>query len=183
MPSNRNVSIYDRLSVPLSLANILGSAWIIAFTNHLIILSLLILLLTLVISIIMFIRSGETVNHMNSSRWLWVPFSLFCGWISVATIADAAVTLKYLGWDGGTPGPELWAMIMVCVAGLLAILVDAKFNNYLYPLVVVWASIGIWSERQFDHPNIGMIALLSSIIILLFVMTHAVVRYFKIERH
>jgi translocator protein len=179
LPANRKIAVYDRLSIPLMVANILGSSWIVAFTNELIVISLIILVVTLGISILMFVRSSGPVSQMSSSRWLWVPFSLFFGWISVATIADAAVTLKYLGWNGGSFGPEKWAMIMIGIAGVLAILVDTKFNNYLYPLVIVWASIGIWSERQLDHPNIGIMALISSILVLLFVMVHALVRYFR----
>ncbi|NOT76342.1 MAG: hypothetical protein HOP08_15545 [Cyclobacteriaceae bacterium] len=181
LPSQRNVKIYDQLSPYLIAANILGSAWILAFTHRYILLSLIILIITLVISIVMLTRSTRAIEDRNFNRWLWVPFSLFCGWISVATIACAAVTLIDLKWDGASLTAEQWTIAMVIVAGALAIVVESRYNNFIYPLVIVWASIGIWDQRQLDHPNIGMIALVSSIFILLFVMCHALVRFFQTE--
>ncbi len=144
LPSSKKHRIYDRLALPLILSNVFGSVWILAFTNNYVLLSLIILVTTLMLSIIMFLRSGKEVNLEVSSRWLWVPFSLFFGWISVAVISNAAVTLKSFGWDGGDYGPEMWTIAMVIIAGLLAIMIDVKFNNYIYAVVVVWASVGIW---------------------------------------
>ena len=181
LPSNMKYRIYDRLAIPLIFSNILGSTWIIAFTNQYILLSMIILVITLALSIVMFFRSGKEVNLGVSSRWLWFPFSLFFGWISVAVIANAAVTFKSFGWDGGVYGAEMWTIAMISIAGLFAIIVDAKFNNYIYAVVIVWASVGIWDERQADHPTIGIVALISTTVMLLFVLGHALVRYLSTE--
>ncbi|CAN5220696.1 hypothetical protein BH09BAC3_BH09BAC3_26620 [soil metagenome] len=177
LPSTKASNIYDRISVPMIVANILGSAWIMAFVNNYILISLIILAITLTISIIMLVMAGKEVSLGTASRWLSFPFSLFCGWISVATIANAAVTLKSFGWDGGLYGPEIWTIGMIALASLLAIIVDLRLNNYLYVVVIVWATVGIWDERQLDHPNIGLASLVSATVILLFAMGHALVRY------
>ncbi|CAN5534557.1 tryptophan-rich sensory protein [soil metagenome] len=179
MPSQRRDTVYDRLSIPLMLANVFGSLWIMAFTHRQFVISLIILLIMLALSIVMFLRVNDSTIKEDFNRWILVPFSLFFGWISVATIAGTAVTLISLGYDGGSFGVEQWTIAMIVVAAVLAIIVESRFNNYLFPLVIVWASIGIWDERQMDHPTVAIVALISSMVILLFVIGHAIARYLR----
>ena len=45
-----------------------------------------------------------------------VPFSIYLGWITVATVANATSLLDYLGWSGWGIAAEWWAVIMLVVA-------------------------------------------------------------------
>lgn len=71
-----------------------------------------------------------------------LPFSFYTGWISVATIANMAYTLKYyniyLGIDEipGTSG-------LIVLATVLAIVTLIKRRDPFFALVFVWAIIGI----------------------------------------
>jgi hypothetical protein len=71
------------------------------------------------------------------------PFSLYLGWVSVATIANVTVTLDRAGWGGGGLAPEAWAALMVLVGGVLAALIGLTRADPVYPAVFVWAFVGL----------------------------------------
>jgi hypothetical protein len=72
-----------------------------------------------------------------------LPFSVYLGWISVATVANVSQWLYYLGWSGWGIAPASWAVIMLAVATLLGVLMAWLENDSFYTLVLVWSLIGI----------------------------------------
>lgn len=78
------------------------------------------------------------------AKWtVKLPFSVYLGWISVATVANATQLLYYLGWSGWGVAPEAWAVIMLAAASLLGILMAWRENDSFYGLVLIWSFIGI----------------------------------------
>lgn len=78
------------------------------------------------------------------TKWVvGLPFSIYLGWISVATIANFSQWLYYLDWNGFGADPAVWAVIMVGVATLLGILMSWLENDTAYGLVLIWAFVGI----------------------------------------
>ncbi|NDE06054.1 MAG: hypothetical protein EBZ89_01515 [Chloroflexi bacterium] len=65
------------------------------------------------------------------------------GWISVATIANAAVTLLDLGWDGGPLSPGAWTVGLIAVAVGLGLWFIVQREDLAYSFVLIWAFIGI----------------------------------------
>ena len=80
----------------------------------------------------------------RARRWaVNALFSVYLGWITVATIANATTVLDYLEWSGWGIGPETWTAIMLAVAVLLAAVMAYTRRDVLYLLVLVWAFAGI----------------------------------------
>jgi hypothetical protein len=103
-------------------------------------------MLTLLISlIVIYLRLGIGRSTVSTAeRWMThAPFSLYLGWISVATIANVTDVLYYLGWNGGGLAPEVWAVIMLGVVVALAALMAWARRDVIYLLVFVWALAGI----------------------------------------
>jgi hypothetical protein len=86
------------------------------------------------------------------------PFSLYLGWVSVATIANVTLTLDRAGWDGWGLEPQLWAAIMIAAGGVLAALIGIGRSDPVYAAVFVWAFIGI-AARQRDATLVAGTAL------------------------
>jgi hypothetical protein len=77
-------------------------------------------------------------------RWfVRVPFSIYLGWVSVATIANATAVFDYLGWQGSPLTPELWTAIMLAVGAVLGLLMVVRERDWVFPLVLAWAFAGI----------------------------------------
>ncbi len=100
-------------------------------------------LLLLLIAIYLRLGTGRTRVPTTETWLLRVPFSIYLGWITVATIANATSLLDYLGWNGWLLSPEAWAAIMLVAAALIASAVSLTRGDIAYVLVIVWAYVGI----------------------------------------
>ncbi len=78
-----------------------------------------------------------------------LPFSLYLGWTSVATIVDTFIVFKYNGIQEFLGLHELaWAVIMLIAGGLIAIGFHYVQKDYIFPLVFIWGYIGINANQQ-----------------------------------
>jgi len=77
-------------------------------------------------------------------RWsVDIPTSIYLGWITVATIANVTALLDFIHWNGLGIAPEIWTVIMLAVATLVAAVVSISRRDTAYLLVLVWAFVGI----------------------------------------
>jgi len=94
---------------------------------------------------------GITQNKPNE-RWLVdMPFSIYLGWISVATIANISVVLLDLNWDGFGLTETIWTIIVLIVGTALGLLMTLKRSEVFYTLVLIWAFIGITQNGSGDN--------------------------------
>lgn len=94
----------------------------------------------------------------RQERWFaHIPFSIYLGWISVATIVNVALALYNVNWQGFGIAPPVWTVIMMAIAAVLGILVALRHRDVAYPLVIVWALIAI-AVRQLDSVLIAATA-------------------------
>jgi hypothetical protein len=77
-----------------------------------------------------------------------IPFSVYLGWITVATIANVTQVLYYNGWGGWGIADATWAAIMLVVATLVGILMILRRQDPAYALVLIWAFIGIANKHS-----------------------------------
>lgn len=120
-------------------------AWLFFWHYNIFILTIIAMLLLLGLLTAIFLRLGigrlPVSNRMNWS--VHVPFSIYLGWITVATIANASNVLYYLGWNGSPLAPEVWTVIMLAAALIITAAMLVTRRNIAYAMVIVWATIGI----------------------------------------
>jgi len=119
-----------------SLANI---AWIFLWHYRLIYLSVIamVIILASLIAISLILHKSKKVSIFKT-----LPFDIYLGWISVASIANIAAALYTANWDRFGISPEVWSAIMIVVSTGLAVYSIFK-KTYSYSLVILWAIIGI----------------------------------------
>lgn len=84
---------------------------------------------------------------------VWLPFSVYLGWICVAALANLMVWLDRSGWDGGPFSLNVWAVLFM-LAGTLAAAAFAFFAaDVAIPLVFVVAYAGI-ADRAWDDTTL-----------------------------
>ncbi|MCL6603345.1 MAG: tryptophan-rich sensory protein [Paenibacillus sp.] len=131
------------------LSCICNMGWLILWHYLYIELSLLAMVLLLITLIIMYRRTRNIDNPTSGQRWLVkLPFSIYLAWISVATLVNVSIVLEKNNWNGFGISDTTWAVIMLCVGMLLAILVSYPYRDPIYPLVFVWAYIAIALEHN-----------------------------------
>jgi hypothetical protein len=134
--------------IATSLANI---SWIFAWHYDYIAISVAIMavLLILLIKIADIIRLGNFTTIEKVS--IWAPFSIYFGWITVASIANITIFLVSIGWNGFGLADFVWTSIILLVGALIGILRMNKDKNIAYGLVLVWA----YSWILFKHLSLS----------------------------
>jgi hypothetical protein len=130
-----------------SLANI---AWIFLWHYEQFPLTLVAMLTLLASLIVIYLRLEiGRVKVSAAERWLvQIPFSIYLGWITVATIANVTSLLDYLNWSGWGIRPEVWAVIMLIAGLAIASAVSLTRGDVAYLLVLIWAFVGIAVKHQ-----------------------------------
>jgi hypothetical protein len=110
---------------------------------NLTILMMAILLVSLVL-IYKRLRKANAAEISTGMRWfVQLPFSVYLGWITVATIANATDVLDFNNWNGFGITGEAWAIIMLAVALLIAVWMTLSQRDAPYLVVLAWAFAGI----------------------------------------
>jgi hypothetical protein len=153
LPSQKDNARLDRIGVWFILANLFNGGWIFAWHYLQFPLSLLFMLGLLVSLIVIYLRLGIGVTkNKPNERWLVdMPFSIYLGWISVATIANISVVLLDLNWDGFGLSETIWTVIVLIVGTALGLLMTLKRSEVFYTLVLIWAFIGITQNGSGDN--------------------------------
>ncbi|MDP5171176.1 MAG: tryptophan-rich sensory protein [Bacteroidia bacterium] len=87
----------------------------------------------------------------RAEKWLvHAPFSMYLGWITVATIANVSITLVANEWSGFGLSPQTWATVMVSAAGVIGFGVALFRADMVFALVIIWALFGIITARDAD---------------------------------
>lgn len=95
-----------------------------------------------------------------------LPFTLYFAWICVATIANVSAWLVSISWTGFGITPEIWTMMMMIVATLLAFYISFRFHSFAFVLVVIWALGGIYLKWKQNELMIANTAITLCIIML-----------------
>lgn len=136
------------LFIATSIANI---SWIFAWHYDFIGLSVLIMgaLLILLIKIADILRTEQFTSIQK--LFIWAPFSVYFGWITVATIANITVFLVSIGWNGFGMADFVWTSIILLVGAMIGIWRMRKDRNIAYGMVLIWA----YSWVLFKHLSAG----------------------------
>ncbi len=145
---NPRLRSLDGLFILASLANIL---WLFLWHYLQILGSLaaMLVLLATLIGIYLSLGIGKMTVSAAETWLVRLPFSLYLGWITVATIANVTDVLDYLKWDGFGFTPETWMLIVLGVVFVIATLMNLTRRDVAYTLVILWALMGI-AVRQAD---------------------------------
>ncbi len=175
LPAQSNLAVLNVLAWPMTIANILCSVWIVLFASNQISGSLVIMMMILVSAMVLFFRAEK---YRASYTWFLFPFSLFFGWISVATIANFSVWLAAVNWSGGPLSLSTWTIIMMVIAFIAAVVMCVSFNSKVYPLVIVWAITGICVANVTANPVISYAAIILVIILLTWLIAYFSLKVF-----
>lgn len=159
LPANRENPRLKNVDLPFGISCLANIAWLLSWHYLQFPISMLVMLVLLASLIAAYLSLGIGRFQVPAAeRWLvQVPFSIYLGWVSVATIANATSVLDYLQWGGWGIQPQVWAMIMLVVGTALAVAVGLSRKDLAYVLVFVWAFVGI-AVKQAATPEVAILA-------------------------
>lgn len=135
--------LLEKINFYFILSSLANVAWIFAWHYDFIGLSVLIM----VILLISLIKIADIINrekfNLKENIFVHLPFSIYFGWITVATIANITVFLVSINWNGFGMSDQVWTIFALLAGLLIGSLRMWKDRNIFYGLVLVWAYGGI----------------------------------------
>jgi benzodiazapine receptor len=179
LPSQKDKEYHKQISWLFILISVTNIGWIFLWQYNLLTLSLPVIVLFLIGLILIYTRLGIGKIQVSLKEKLAVhtPFSVYLGWITIATIANVAVAGVSVNWDGFGINPETWAILIIIIALLLTLIVTVTRKEVAYGLVIVWALVGIISKQT--NTNIITTAEVSAVITLIAIAATAILTKLK----
>ena len=161
----------ERIGFLFAISCVLNVGWIIAWHYEFVAISVVIMLALLLTLIAIYLRLniGSSSAPSGERYLVHVPFSVYLGWISVATIANITALLVSLNWDGFGLSEQVWTVTVIIVAIVLALIMLVQRRDIFYALVVDWALLGMLLKRLADDSQpdqyVGYAAIAGMVII------------------
>jgi hypothetical protein len=160
------------------LSCVANSAWIFAWHYQQVGLSLIIMIILLITLIALYLRLdvGRAAVPLQEKLCVHLPFSVYLGWITVATIANVTAYLVSVHWDGLGISDVMWTIVVISVGVLITLLALITRRDIAYSLVVVWALLGIYLKRTTQeslNSDVATTALIAMVIILVGILAAA----------
>ena len=115
----------------------------------------------------------------RAEKWLvHLPFSIYTGWITVATIANLSAVQIDRGLDNLLFAAPTWTVIKIAIAGSIAATVLFRRRDVAFVLVAVWASAGIAVKHQ-AFPVVAGAATVIALLGVLLIATEAFTRRYS----
>lgn len=129
------------------ISSMANGLWILAWhaLQPLLSIAIMLALLWSLIRIYQALNNGSGAEGKYAAR---LPFSVYLGWISVATIANATAVLVHYDWSGFGISPAVWTVAMIVVAVLAGAFFLWKKLDVPYALVILWALYGILARTD-----------------------------------
>jgi hypothetical protein len=99
-----------------------------------------------------------------AQTWLArIPFSIYFGWLTVATILNVAVYLKATQFSTMGLSEATWAAAILVVGLVVGAVIFNRYRSISYILVFAWAYAAI-AARQSDYPLVQGVAGVGAVI-------------------
>ena len=136
--------IFEKISILFFISCIFNVAWILAWHYEIVWLSLIIMVLLLISLISIYVRLGTGKPGIRNSEKIMIniPFSVYLGWITIATIANATAFLVKINWNKFGISDQLWTVIVIAVGVIITLAIVFSRNESFTALLLS----GHWLE-------------------------------------
>ncbi len=145
-----NAALLGKVGMLFAASSVANTAWIFTWHYDVIWLSTLLItsILVLLILIILTLRSVTLTNR--EKLLVRLPFSVYFGWITVATVANITVWLVSIEWSGFGLADSVWAVLIIAAAAAIGTFTMLRNHDVAYGLVLLWAFLGILIKHTTD---------------------------------
>jgi hypothetical protein len=118
-------------------------------------LAAMLVLLTTLIAVYQGLGIGRTKVRSGETWAVRIPFSIYLGWITVATVANVSDVLDTLHPLGFSSAAATWMVVTLAVVLIIAGLMNFLRRDVSYAIVILWALAGIAAR----FPQAGIVTL------------------------
>ncbi|QHJ72241.1 tryptophan-rich sensory protein [Planococcus halotolerans] len=119
--------------------------WIVAFSYERLGIST-ILIIGMLFSLLLIIGKIYTHRFEVPSTLAGLSFTLYCAWVTIATVVNTSLLLVQLDWNGFGVSFSVWTLIILAVAIAFVLIYISRYKNAAFPLPLAWAFFGIYGS-------------------------------------
>lgn len=135
--------LFNKIGIYFIVSSLANISWIFSWHYNIIWLSVIFMLLLLFCLIKIADILKQEKFSLRDKFFIQVPFSVYFGWITVATIANITTFLVSIKWNGFGISDSFWTVLILIIGATIGIIRMLKDKNIIYGLVFIWAYIGI----------------------------------------
>lgn len=141
-------SVIRAITPWFSASSVLNGAWIVAWHYEALWLAAIIIVALLWTLVRINQHTTAQRTTLGSTLAIRVPFAVYFGWVTVATVANISALLVQAGFaDGFWLSAETWTVVILVVAVAIGSTTALVNSSASYALVLVWAFWGILSRH------------------------------------
>jgi len=167
-----DIPYLEKIGYWFIISNIANAAWIFFWHFQVIlppalVLSLVVMIIILISLIMIYLKLeiGRSDISRGEKVWVHAPFSIYLGWITVATIANVTAVLVTAGVEPFGPIAEFLTVFVILVAVIITYLMLFLRKDWVYSLVIVWAVLGIYLKQSTGNTTVAITSLIAIILI------------------
>lgn len=169
-------SIVSKIGWWFVISCLANSLWVVAWLNDYVGLSVFIMIVLLISLIAIIIQTRMELDAHPFKEYLFIywPFALYTGWITVALIANISAYLTKINWDGWGIPEVNWAIFMIAIAGLVNVVMVLTRNLREFASVGIWAlfAISVANSRQQDGEPVVYACYIAIFIVFAFIIVN-----------
>lgn len=153
---------------------IANSAWVFAWLYGYTGLSCVFIFLILISLLKIVINNRLQLDDVPLKKlmFLYWPFTIYSGWVTVASIANISSYLIKNNWDGFGISAVTWTIVMIVIATLINLIVTWTRNMRAFAFVGAWALIAIGVANSNYQDLIVYTAYSSALILIISSIIH-----------
>ena len=144
----QNKHLLNKIRSPFIWTSLFNAIWLFCWHYEYIALST-VFMIGLLGTLIYIVRSMKDLKlSFIENICLKLPFSVYFGWITIATVANITITLVKWNWNGFGLTDQFWTIGILLIALAIASATIYLYRDLAYGLVIIWAYWGIASKHM-----------------------------------
>jgi len=171
---NKPVKTYKKVGVWFLINCTFNILWVVLWVHGYTAASLVLMfsILVTLIAIVLQLNMSLWQAPIRTIIWTRWPFTIYLGWIILASVANTSAYLVSVGWNGfGLPNTT-WAIIMITISSLIYLVLVFKRNLKETAFVGIWGFIAIMVKQNQEHGLVYFTALIGAIFLFIAVCYH-----------
>jgi MFS family permease len=135
--------LLTQIGIIFSISSIANALWILAWHYEVFIVSLLLMFIILGCLIGINKILQKQVLSTKDRLFIRLPFAVYFGWITVATIANVTTFLVAINWQGFNLSEIFWTNLIILIGTVIGAAGILLYKTKAYGFTIIWAYIGI----------------------------------------
>ncbi|TFD71820.1 TspO/MBR family protein [Cryobacterium sp. Hb1] len=172
LPAQTTDARQRTLGYPVAASLVLNAAWILSVQFDLLVLSVPVIVLLLAVLIRAFqLTLASRPKNLVETIVADGTIGLYLGWVSIATAANVTAVLVAAGFGGFGISPDVWAVAVIAVAGLVGVLIALFGRGRLAPSASLCWGLAWIAVARLTGPLLSAPAAIAALVAVVVILT------------